>query len=216
MSTSTKQFTILCSLASLFCFADGLSAQKITAKTKSGYSSSIEVLGVVGDSLQFKNLEGATKLLRLSEFDEETLIRIIKKLSKRKKTTSSSTPAKTNPLGGNDPIPGNLPGQEVTVAQLENLPERYLRKKIKMTGAKFKQPDPTWTKIYKLKDHIGFDADDPNGKFYTHFIISKRQADLVLGLKKGQHINVSGSLSSYSSFSGPGFFFEVEKLEIVK
>ena len=58
---TNKQITILlCSLAFLFGFAEGLSAQTITAKTKSGYSSQVEFLDVVGDSLQFKNEEGKT------------------------------------------------------------------------------------------------------------------------------------------------------------
>ena len=74
-------------------------AIKIAAKTKNGFISNIEILGVVGDSLQYKNSEGAAKLIPLSEFDEETLIRIIKELGKLKKTTPSSTPAQKPSAG---------------------------------------------------------------------------------------------------------------------
>ena len=38
-------------LALLLCFANGLSAQQITAETKSGYSSEVEFLDIVDDSL---------------------------------------------------------------------------------------------------------------------------------------------------------------------
>ena len=78
MHITHKQITtLLCSLAFLFCFADGLSAQQITAKTKSGYSSEVEFLDVVGDSLQFKNEEGKTLTLPLKDFAKPTLVEII-------------------------------------------------------------------------------------------------------------------------------------------
>ena len=64
-------------LALLLCFANGLSAQQITAETKSGYSSEVEFLDVVDDSLKFKNASGKTLTLPLKNFEKETLIAII-------------------------------------------------------------------------------------------------------------------------------------------
>ena len=78
MNMTNKQITtLLCSLTFLFCFADGLSAQKITARTKSGYTSQVEFLDVVGNSLQFKNEEGKTLTLPLKDFEKSTLISIM-------------------------------------------------------------------------------------------------------------------------------------------
>lgn len=78
MNITNKQITtLLCSLAFLLCFADGLSAQKITAKTKSGYISPVEFLDVVDDSLKFKNEAGKTLTLPLKDFEKSTLISIV-------------------------------------------------------------------------------------------------------------------------------------------
>lgn len=63
--------------ALLLCFANDLSAQQITAETKSGYSSEVQFLDVVDDSLKFKNASGKTLTLPLKNFEKETLIAII-------------------------------------------------------------------------------------------------------------------------------------------
>jgi|GEM_PF-6727134 len=82
MKTSNDLCKVLIFVAAVvLCFSHTLPAEEITVRSKRGVASSIEVIGVDGDSLKFKGSRG-TMLLPLKDFDEDSLIRIIKELGK--------------------------------------------------------------------------------------------------------------------------------------
>jgi hypothetical protein len=245
MNRISTPLTLLSLLAVLFFCVSTASAQKIVAKTKSGYTSSIEIVDVVGDSLQFKVPDGTTKQIPLADLSEDTLIRVIKEFAKRKVVQDSWTkpttpgeiieqmlvldrlrksllpdsPTKPKTPDGNSPASGSLAGKEVKIAQLKAVPET-LNGTIRMTGVKFSgvgKPVIFYDKV--LADYVFFAIRDDKNALWLNCIFPKAKAAKLFSLDRGQKINISGQLKLVTSQSVTGsksYFFEVTKLEVVE
>ena len=100
----------------------------------------------------------------------------------------------------------------VSTAQLENLGERFEGKAVKMLGVSFSDASNTWVSSLpgitlssnglisrvdssQMEKWIGFNGRDSSGAFFQYFFASKdTYGDLIVSLKAGQKINVSGTV----------------------
>lgn len=215
MNKNYNPLTIFLTLLVLFCSVTFASAQKIVAKTKSGYTSSIEILGVVGDSLQFKVPDGTTKQIPLGDLSEDTLIRLVKEFAKLKVVQDS--PAKPKSPEGNSPASGGLAGKEVNVAQIKAVPET-LKGTIKISGAKLGSVDGK--KLFyekRLASYVWFSAFDSKNDYFLNFIIPKAKATELFSIDR-EKINLSGRLVIIpeDDNSDEDLFFEVNVLEVIE
>jgi hypothetical protein len=116
---------------------------------------------------------------------------------------------------GNSPKQSKLVGKEVTVAQLKAVPET-LTGTIKMTAVIFDGVSRA-SSTDKLDEYIKFGIEGRSGDSYIYCIISKKQANKVLGLKAyKQKISISGKLAHRRVLVGRTYFFEVTKIEVVE
>jgi hypothetical protein len=83
---------------------------------------------------------------------------------------------------------------EVTAPQLEATGEKYVQKTVRMVGVAFKAADNDFvTNVNSADPLIGFSVVDRDGVQYLFAFASKnRYADLIVGLKRGQKLNLEG------------------------
>ena len=208
---------------------NSLYAQQIKAKNKQGNVALIEIVSVEGRSLKFKTDSGAVFTRRLDDFEEDTLIQIIQHLSKRPEETASIADKKMNQTAvGRERQQNNLSELEVTANQLNNIPEQFTGKQVKISNCTY---NGTRTFLFGgdtrsvqlVEKHINFYVSDEDGDSFFNLVISKQEADTLFAIKKKQKITVSGRLKEVSSyfpdtgrFWRKDHFFFVENIELVK
>lgn len=211
--------------AVVLCFSLTLPAEEISVRTKKGVAGSIEVIGVTGDSLKFKGSRG-TMLLPLKDFDEDSLIRIIKELGKLNNAIS--------PAEASSPKPSGATGKaiEMTLKRLEVFGEDYVGKLVRFSNAEFYKIDQDGVTRFPMvqiksnglittyrKDEaakwVNFAWDDAEGSDGWYALADKKQwAEFLLTLEDDDKINIEGVVVALATSDDYGLI--VTKIERVK
>jgi hypothetical protein len=204
--------------AVVLCVTPILLAEKITVRSKKGVAGSIEVIGVTGDSLEFKGSRG-TMFMPLKDFDEDSLIRIIKELGKLSNATSPAEASNPKPSGATV-NPSKFP--EVTNDRVAIFPEKYLGKTVRFSNAVFNEVTaPIFAKLYASESqrtrYVLFEMFDSSGKLTLGFLADKEKyAELLLGLERRQKIEVIATVGRFKNPVVTNMTYLVQSIKVLK
>jgi hypothetical protein len=189
-----------------FVKADPIKVTDVTGK----FTSTVEIIEIVGTSVKIKEANGGkTKLVPLSTFDNDSLIRIIGELGRqadRAPVAQRANPAPDNARvfeTGNQPI-------EMTLKRLSVLGEEFVGKTVRFSNAEFYKISQgqitsfpmvqirtngllTTYRKEEAKKWVNFVFDDVDGETCWYTLANKKQwVEFLLNLERDELLNVEG------------------------
>ena len=205
-----------------------LQADPIKVTDVAGKNTSIvEILGMEGGFVKIKRKDGTTKLVPVTTFDRESLIRIIFELEKKRPLIQQDSNNGQSSKVGDNKINSNA--DVLTVAKLKVFGEDYVGKLVQFQGVTFGsisqykvtrfpqteiQTDGLLVKYNKkeFEKWIGFSFRDSTG-LHSYTIANKSQwGNFILELKSEDRFNILGMVVEMPTSTAFGIIVvEIEK-----